>query len=182
MLGIWLLGYHADASNCLRCAQLSREPWRLPYYAATRPFIAELTLERAIEEWMLFNDPPKHTRLRRLVNGAFKPPVIEALRERVAAAADELLGALPASGEFELMSAFAQQLPVRVICDVLGLPSHDFAQTKQWSNALAMIVEPVTKREWRVAAGKAAEEMIAYLRNHVARTARRGAATTCSAC
>ena len=117
---------------------------------------------------MLFNDPPKHTRLRRLVNGAFRPPVMAALRERIAAVADQLLQALPQHGEFELMGKFAQQLPARVICDVPGLPPDDFAQTKLWSDALAMIVEPVTKRAWRAAAGRAAEEMLAYLRSRVA--------------
>ena len=168
VLGIWLLGHHADCSAALRSPQLSREPWRVPVYRELRPFIADSTLERAVQEWMLFNDPPKHTRLRRLVNGAFKPPVIEALRERIAAVADELLAQLPIEGEFDLMQSFAQPLPVRVICDVLGLPPGDFAQTKVWSDALALIVEPVTRREWRVAANRAAEEMIEYLRGHIA--------------
>jgi cytochrome P450 len=44
---------------------------------------------------MLFNDPPKHTRLRRLANHAFRPPVIDAMRERIAAVADDLIDALP---------------------------------------------------------------------------------------
>jgi len=65
------------------------------------------------------------------------------------------------------MAGFAQQLPVRVICDVLGLPPADFAQTKLWSDALAVIVEPVVRREQRAAAGRAAEEMVAYLRGHI---------------
>jgi pimeloyl-[acyl-carrier protein] synthase len=60
-------------------------------------------------------------------------------------------------------------LQVRVICDVLGLPPEDFAQTKRWSDALATIVEPVTRRELRLVANKAAEEMLDYLRAHVAR-------------
>jgi len=140
----------------------------LAVYRQYRPFLADSTLERTTEHWMLFNDPPKHTRLRRLVNGAFKPPVIAALRERITSLTDELLAALPARGELELMASFAQQLPVRVICDVLGLPPEDFAQTKLWSDALAMIVEPVVRREQRLAAGRAAEEMVAYLRGHIA--------------
>ena len=118
---------------------------------------------------MLFNDPPKHTRLRRLVQAAFKPPVIAALRERIAAITDNLLESMPAQGEFDLMARFAQPLPVRVICDVLGLPAKDFAQTKQWSDALAVIVEPVVRREQRALANRAAEEMVAYLRGHIAR-------------
>ena len=167
VVGIWLVSHHADTSAGLRSSRLSREPWRSPVYRQYRPFIADSTLERTTEHWMLFNDPPKHTRLRRLVNGAFKPPVIAALRDRITALTDELLGALPQQGGFELMAGFAQQLPVRVICDVLGLPPADFAQTKLWSDALAVIVEPVVRRELRAAAGRAAEEMVAYLRGHI---------------
>mgnify|MGYP001233834604 CR=1 FL=1 len=169
VMGLWLLCHHADNSIGLRSAHLSREPWRLPIYAQLRPFMAHSTLERSIESWMLFNDPPKHTRLRRLVNGAFKPPVIEALRGHITEVADQLLAALPNDADFDLMASFAQQLPVRVICDVLGLPPEDFAQTKRWSDALAMIVEPVSRRELRLAANRAAEEMIDYLRGQVTR-------------
>ena len=168
VLGIWLIGHHADASVGLRSSALSREPWRSPIYAQARPFVADSTLERTVEHWMLFNDPPKHTRLRRLVNGAFRPAVIEALRGRIAAITDELLDALPAVGEFDLMAGLGQPLPVRVICDVLGLPPGDFAQTKAWSDALALVIEPVTRRAQRVAGNQAAEEMVAYLRGHIA--------------
>jgi cytochrome P450 len=168
VVGIWLVSHHADVSAGLRSSRLSREPWRSPVYRQYRPFIADSTLERTTEHWMLFNDPPKHTRLRRLVTGAFKPPVIAALRERITALTDELLGALPVEGPLEPMAGFAKQLPVRVICDVLGLPPADFGQTQLWSDALAVIVEPVTRREQRLAANRAAEEMAAYLRSHVA--------------
>ena len=178
VLGIWLLCHHADVSSGLRSNQLSREPWRLPVYRQLRPFLADSTLERTTEQWMLFNDPPKHTRLRRLVTAAFKPPVIEALRERITAVTDELIAQLPAPGPqadvFDLMAGLAQPLPVRVICDVLGLPAQDFAQTKAWSDALAWIVEPVVRREQRVAAAQAAEDLVAYLRGHI--EARRAAA------
>jgi cytochrome P450 len=169
VLGLWLICRHADCSAGLRNSHLSREPWRAPGYAQLRPFVADSMLERLVEEWMLFNDPPKHTRLRRLVNGAFRPPVIEALRARITAVADELLAALPGEGEFDLMSGLAQALPVRVICDVLGLPAQDFAQTKAWSDALALVIEPVSRRAQRVAASVAADEMVAYLRDHIAR-------------
>ncbi len=169
VLGIWLVTHHADNSSGLRSNQLSREVWRSPGYAQLRPFIKDSTLERTTERWMLLNDPPTHTRLRRLVNGAFRPPVVAALRERIGNITDALLSALPAQGEFDLMSTLAQPLPVRVICDVLGLPADDFAQTKQWSDALALIVEPVVRREQRLAADRAAVDMVAYLRDHIAR-------------
>jgi cytochrome P450 len=171
VLGIWLVFGHADCNAGLRSSQLSREIWRSPGYAQLRPYIADSTLERTTHQWMLLNDPPKHTRLRRLVGSAFKPPVIEALRERIEAMTDELLDALPAD-EFEWMSGLAQPLPVRVICDIMGLPRDDFALTKAWSDALAWIVEPVVRREQRLAAARAAEEMVDYLRRRI--SARRG--------
>jgi pimeloyl-[acyl-carrier protein] synthase len=169
VLGIWLVGRYADVNAGLRSPRLSREPWRTPVYRQLRPFIADSPMEAMVEQWMLFNDPPKHSRLRRLANHAFRPPVIDAMADRIAAVADELIGALPADGAFDLMTAFAQPLPVRVICDVLGLPADDFATTKAWSDALALIVEPVRRRADLEAAGRAAQEMAEYLRAHIAR-------------
>lgn len=169
VLGIWLVGGHADVNAGLRSSQLSREPWRSPAYRQLRPFIADSPMERWVEQWMLFNDPPKHTRLRRLANHAFRPPVIEALRERIVAVADALIDAMPADGTaFDLMADFAQPLPVRVICDILGLPGEDFATTKAWSDALAIIVEPVRRKAQLEDALRAAIEMTDYLRAHVA--------------
>jgi len=171
VVGVWMATHHADCSAGLRSNQLSREVQRSPGYAQLRPFIADSTLERTCERWMLLNDPPVHTRLRRLVNAAFKPAVVQALRTRVAAITAELLAALPVGDDatFDLMPMLAQPLPVRVICDVLGLPADDFAQTKQWADALALIVEPVIRRADRVAADSAAIEMVEYLRAHIAR-------------
>jgi len=97
VLGIWLVLHHADVSAVLRSSQLSREIWRSPGYGQIRPFLADSTMERTTHQWMLFNDPPKHTRLRRLVGTAFKPGVVEALRERITVVTDELLNALPAN-------------------------------------------------------------------------------------
>ena len=167
VLGVWLACHHADCSAGLRLARLSREPWRSPLYGQLRPFVADSRLESVIEQWMLFNDPPKHTRLRRLVNGAFKPPVVEALRDRVMAITDQLLADLPPGAGFDVMATLAQPLPVRVICDVLGLPAGDFLRTKSWSDALALVVEPIVRRETRQLSNRAAEDMSAYLLSHV---------------
>jgi len=171
VVGVWMATHHADCSAGLRSSQLSREVNRSPGYAQMRPFLADSTLERTCERWMLFNDPPVHTRLRRLVNAAFKPAVIQALRARVEAITEALVAALPPEdgATFDLMPTLAQPLPVRVICEVLGLPPEDFGQTKQWADALALIVEPVIRRADRVAADRAAQEMVEYLRAHIAR-------------
>jgi cytochrome P450 len=58
---------------------------------------------------------------------------------------------------------------VRVICDVLGLPAADFAQTKAWSDTLALMMEPVQRKAWRPISDTAGDEMVAHLREQVAR-------------
>ena len=58
VMGNWLLCHYADANIGLRSTHLSREPWRSPVYRELRPFLADSTLERTVEQWMLSNDPP----------------------------------------------------------------------------------------------------------------------------
>jgi cytochrome P450 len=98
-----------------------------------------LPFARSIRLWMLFRDPPDHTRLRSLVNCAFSPRMVARMRERIAALVHELLAAVP-SGELDLMRDFAQPLPALVIADMLGAPRderHDFVR---WSDDLAAYI------------------------------------------
>lgn len=91
-------------------------------------------------------DPPDHTRLRKLVQPSFTNRAIEALRPRVQALTDELLDdaerAAAARGEtapnrtIELVDAFAYPLPIRVICEMLGIPREDQADVRRWSETL----------------------------------------------
>lgn len=96
------------------------------------------SLQRAINENMLFSDPPDHTRLRLLVNQAFTPRRVEQMRAQIQRIADELLhnavAATPAS--FDLISTYALPLPVIVICDMLGIPTADQAQVTEWAQAI----------------------------------------------
>jgi len=82
-------------------------------------------------------DPPEHTRLRKLVAKAFTVRRVEALRPRVASIVGELIeemlrGPQPA----DLVAAFALPLPVRVICEMLGVPEADMAQFHLWSDTV----------------------------------------------
>ena len=90
----------------------------------------------------LFRDPPDHTRLRGLVSKAFTPKVVESLRDRTQEVVDELLDAAIEAGDVDLMEEFAYPLPVRIICDLLGVPLEDQDRFKVWSNALARGLDP----------------------------------------
>ncbi|MCP3767472.1 MULTISPECIES: cytochrome P450 family protein [unclassified Streptomyces] len=85
---------------------------------------------------MLTADPPEHTRLRKLVSRAFVPRRMELLRPRIQEITDELIDALPEQGEVNLME-FAFSLPMRVICEFLGVPVADRPQLHTWGNWLS---------------------------------------------
>jgi cytochrome P450 len=82
----------------------------------------------------LLSDPPEHTRFRRIVQRAFKPTQIEALRPRAEQIARELLGAVKGD-QLELHDDFACPLPVILIAQLLGVPPGERAQFKRWSDS-----------------------------------------------
>jgi cytochrome P450 len=94
-------------------------------------------IELSAADSILGMDPPEHTRLRKLVASAFTVRRVEALRPRVAALVDELIGALTARPQpADLMTSFSLPLPVRVICELLGVPTADMDKFRTWSATL----------------------------------------------
>jgi cytochrome P450 len=82
-------------------------------------------------------DPPEHSRLRRLVAKAFTVRRVEALRPRVAGIVGELIEAMLGGPQpADLVASFALPLPVRVICEMLGVPETDMAQFHGWSDTV----------------------------------------------
>jgi cytochrome P450 len=83
------------------------------------------------------SDPPEHTRLRRLVASAFTARRVEALRPRVAVIVDEMIDVLLDQPQpADLVAAFSLPLPVRVICEMLGVPAEDMKQFHVWSDSV----------------------------------------------
>ncbi|MEV5738620.1 cytochrome P450 [Microbispora rosea] len=80
---------------------------------------------------LINQDPPEHTRYRRILQSTFTPRHIERWRPRAAAIAAELLDA--AGEEFDVVADFALPLPARVICEVLGVPMDRFEQFRGWT-------------------------------------------------
>ena len=74
---------------------------------------------------MLSQDPPDHTRLRKLVSQAFTPRRIERLRDRIQVVCDERLEAASRTGSFDLVRDFALPIPLTVIAELLGIPKED---------------------------------------------------------
>jgi cytochrome P450 PksS len=92
----------------------------------------------ALASNMLTTDEPDHTRLRSIVDEAFRRRAVIEMEPRIKAIADGLAGELFAKGEpADLVSRYAQILPLAVICELLGLPQADRPQFIGWANAMA---------------------------------------------
>jgi cytochrome P450 len=91
---------------------------------------------QSLSHHMLNTDPPEHSRLRKLVNKAFTPRAVEQLRPRVEEICADLLAAMAGQDELDLLEAFAVPLPMRMICELLGVPEADRAVFRGWSNTL----------------------------------------------
>jgi cytochrome P450 len=110
---------------------------------------------------MLALDPPDHTRLRSLVNKAFTPRAVEAIQPRIEELVDELLDAIEGD-HIDLIEALAYPLPVIVIAEMLGVRAEDREQFKEWSDALAVTLEPTISPEQMEAANVARQALWAY--------------------
>lgn len=91
---------------------------------------------------MLDLDPPDHTRLRSLVHKAFTPQLVDKMRTRVQALADELLDLVGPRGEMDLIKEYALPLPMTIITEILGVPTKDRDNFHKWSNAVVSLSSP----------------------------------------
>ena len=95
-------------------------------------------LDRMLSSHMLNKDWDDHRRLRNLVSKAFTPRIVRQLEPRVQAIADELLDAVAAQGEMDLVADFAFHLPTIVISELLGVPAEARDKFRVWANAAVM--------------------------------------------
>lgn len=121
---------------------------------------------------ILENEPPTHTRLRRLVAGAFGRGHVERMRPWIGDLADSLVAdlaeALAEGGEADLIATVAEPLPVEVIAQLLNVPPHDRRHLRPWSNAIVKMYEYGLDEQRRAEAEAASAAFVAYLRDLVA--------------
>jgi cytochrome P450 len=134
-------------------------------------------LMRYLNHWMVFRDPPDHTRLRRLFTKVFTPTSVEALRPNVEAIVAALLDGMDAKaaagGAVDWIADFAYPLPALVIMDLLGVPRADVGRVKEWSDEIALFIGTAQVAGNKYArAEEGTRAMAAYFRTLVeARTA-----------
>jgi cytochrome P450 len=132
-LGIWVLTRYDDAVMVLRDPRFGREG--LAELMEAR--LGAGSVRPANTRDMLFRDPPDHTRLRALVSRAFTPRVVEAMRPHIQEIVDGLLDGVEGARGMDVIEDLAYPLPVRVICEMLGVPIADQEVFKGWSADIA---------------------------------------------
>jgi len=121
-------------------------------------------------------EPPDHTRIKQVVHDVFTPKHVRALAERIETLArtqaEALATAIAEAGQADVITTFAEPIPVTVIADLLGVPEADRHQLLPWSKAIIGMFEPERTPESEAAAVDAARDFSAYLR-HLAEIKRR---------
>jgi pimeloyl-[acyl-carrier protein] synthase len=140
--GFWLVTRYEDAAAILRDPRFVRP--RGPGVDVERSGGDAYTSPRELLQafGILWQNPPDHARLRRLVNRAFTPGVVDALRPRIQAIVDDLLHAARGRERVDLVPELAYPLPVRVIAELLGVPLADRAMFRGWSSDLVGAFDP----------------------------------------
>ena len=127
--GFWSLTRFADIANTTRdpATFTSRRGISYPVLPARTEGMADN---------LMYNDPPDHTRLRRLVGAAFTPRMVARFGDWITERVDAIIADLRGRGECDLVPLIAVELPAQVICSVMGVPENMRAQVVAWANDL----------------------------------------------
>ena len=118
---------------------------------------------------LVFNDPPLHTRVRRLIMGAMSPKAIAQLQPALVALVDHLLDAMAGKARIDLVEDFACAIPIEVIGNLLDVPRSERSPLREWSLAILGALEPVVRPEVAERGNRAVRDFLRYLEGLVGR-------------
>jgi cytochrome P450 len=121
---------------------------------------------------LVFNDPPRHTRVRRLIAGALTARAIAAMEPGLVRLVDSLLDQAAERAQIDLISEFASAIPVEIIGNLLDVPHAERAPLRDWSLAILGALEPSLNEAQLERGNRAVSEFVDYLRDLVARRRR----------
>jgi cytochrome P450 len=160
--GMFLAATYQDANAVLRNRSLGR------IFQPRQPDEDWNEFNWLHSDSLLDSEPPKHTRLRSLLVKAFNKNKIESLRPDVERLTTALLNdietKLAETGQFDVITDFAEPLPVKVIAALLGFPDEDEHLLRPWSQAIVKMYEVSRTPEDELAAQVASHEFAEYVR------------------
>jgi cytochrome P450 len=116
---------------------------------------------------LVFNDPPLHTRVRRIIMGAVNQRAIARMEPNVLRLVDTLLGEMAEARAVDFIGEFAAQIPIEVIGNLLDIPRAERGPLRGWSVAILSGLEPRLTPQMFEAGNRAVTEFIAYLKDLV---------------
>jgi cytochrome P450 len=162
--GSWLLTRYADVDTAYRSGAVSSDKQRefAPKFGVGTPLYEHHTTS------LVFNDPPLHTRVRRLLMGALNQRAIARMEAGVVALVDGLLDRLADESEPDLVEHFAARIPVEVIGNLLAVPHDRRSPLRDWSLAILSALEPAPGPETLARGDAAVQDFMALLEELVA--------------
>jgi pimeloyl-[acyl-carrier protein] synthase len=167
-LHAWVVTRYADVVTVLHHFSANRTPTPEQFAAIG---LAELgPLAQVMVKQMLFMDAPDHTRLRGLASTAFTPARVESLRSHIKEILDNLLEPLLDTGRMDVIADLAAPLPAIVTAEMMGVPTSDANQLKDWSADFAEVLGNFQHNPDRASRTlKCVEEMTSYFRDAIRR-------------
>lgn len=170
-LGMYVATSHAACSTVLRERRLGR------IFVPREPLEDWETFNWLHADSILDSEPPKHTRLRRLVAGAFGRGHVARLTPRIEELVETLLREaverVEAAGEVDVIETLAEPLPVLVIAELLGFPDSALPMLRPWSQAIVKMYEVDRTAEQELEAQRACAEFAALVEDVAAHRAQR---------
>jgi hypothetical protein len=163
--GSYFLTRNADLVAVYRDAQTFSSDKQVEYapkYGAGSPLYQHHTTS------LVFNDPPLHTRVRKLIMGALTRRAIADMEPGLIVLVDGLLDRLGEQGGGDLIESFASAIPVEIIGNLLGVPHAERGPLRNWSLAILGALEPVVTPAQQALGDHSVTEMLDYLRGLVA--------------
>ena len=134
--GFWCVTRYDDLHQISQTHQVFSSEWGITLHEGTEESLAQQRM------MMLQMDPPRHTRLRLIVNKGFTPRMINRLHDRVREVAREIVDGIAARGECDFVVDVAAELPLEVIAELIGVPSEDRHKIFDWSNRMVGSEDP----------------------------------------
>jgi cytochrome P450 len=163
--GSWFLTRYDDLVSAYKNTKLFSSDKKKEFY----PKYGASPLYEHHTTSLVFNDPPAHTRVRRLITGALSPRAIAAMEPDLIALVERLLDGLAAKDNVDLIEDYAAAIPIEVIGNLLDVPHGERGPLRDWSLAILGALEPVISAEAFARGNKAVGDFIAYLETLVER-------------
>jgi cytochrome P450 len=162
--GSFFLTRYADLEHVYRDTATFSSDKRIEF----KPKFGDSPLYEHHTTSLVFNDPPLHTRVRRIIAGALTPRAIAEMEEGLIAVVDTLLDRIESKGRADVVAEFASVIPVEIIGNLLGVPHGERESLRRWSLAILGALEPAPTPAMLETGNQAVRDFLVYLERLVA--------------